>query len=281
MTTQRLAAPVKTLAELRYACQTYSWQMSITTYRGRLNHMISTAARAGFSGFEPELVMLGDSWNPAELKDILDRYGLQLAALVLVEEWHSSVETPAEHADAEKVINCAAAIPDSKIILCPAPGLDRRDLVQRQDHALSCMAAVARRAAEQGIACSFHPNSPAGSVFRTAEDYDRMAGLLDPLINFTPDLGHIARGGMDPLAVVRQWGDRVDHVHVKDLAPDGTWAEIGTGIVDVPAVLDHLAARGFPGWVTFEDESPSAEQDPDAAVTRNGQYVGRLTGAAS
>jgi inosose dehydratase len=278
MTTERVSASAKTLAELRYACQTYSWQMSMNTYRGNLEHMISTAAQAGFSGFEPELVMLGDGWSPAAVKDCLDRHELELAALVLVEAWRGSIETPAERADAESLINCAAAIPGAKIILCPAPGLDRCDLAERQDHALACMAAVARRAAERGIGCSFHPNSPAGSVFRTAEDYDRMAGLLDPLINFTPDLGHIARGGMDPMAVVRHWGDRVDHVHVKDLGPDGSWAEIGTGVVDVPAVLDHLAARGFPGWVTFEDESPSAEHDPDAAVARNGDYVSRLIG---
>lgn len=278
MTTQQRAA-VKTLGDLRYACQTYSWQMSMHRYRGRLDHMISIAAQAGFSGFEPELVMLGDSWSTAGLKELLDRHGLELAALVLVEPWRGRTETPAERADADSVINCAAVMPGAKIILCPAPGADRRNLVERQDHALSCMAAVARRAAERGIPCSFHPNSPAGSVFRTAEDYDRMASLLDPLINFTPDLGHIARGGMDPLAVVAQWGDRVDHIHVKDLAADGTWAEIGTGIVDVPAVLDHLCARGFSGWVTFEDESPSAEQNPDAAVARNGDYVTRLIGA--
>jgi inosose dehydratase len=281
MTTERTAAPARTLAGLRYACQTYSWQMSIDRYRGRLEHMIGTAARAGFTGFEPELVMLGDNWSASGLRDTLDRHGVQLAALVLVEDWRGSAESPTERADADSVIDCAAVIPGSKIILCPAPGPDRRALVERQDHALTCMAAVAQRAAERGISCSFHPNSPAGSVFRTAEDYDRMAELLDPLINFTPDLGHIARGGMDPLAVVTQWGDRVDHVHVKDLAPDGTWAEIGTGIVDVRAVLDHLAARGFPGWVTFEDESPSAEHDPDAAVIRNGDYVNRLIGAAA
>jgi inosose dehydratase len=272
-------AGAKTLSDLRYACQTYSWQMNLATYRGRLDHMICTAAKAGFRGFEPEVVMLGDDWSPAELKDTLDRHGLELAALVLVEPWRGDQESPAERGDADTVIDCVAAIPGAKIILCPAPGADRRDLVERQDNALSCMAAVARRAADRGIICSFHPNSPGGSVFRTAEDYRRMADLLDPLINLTPDLGHIARGGMDPLTVVTDWGDRVDHVHIKDLATDGTWAEIGSGVVDVPAVLDHLASRGFSGWVTFEDESPSAEDDPDAAVARNGKYVSRLIGS--
>ncbi len=269
--------PTTDLADLRYACQTYSWQMSIDRFRGRVDHMVATAAEAGFSGFEPELVMLGDRWSAAGLKDTLEAHALQLAALVLVEPWRGQVETDAERAEAELLINTAASFPGTRIVLCPYPGQDRDDLRERQRNAIACMTAVADRALDRGVACTFHPNSPAGSVFRTAEDYAVMADLLPETIGYTPDLGHIARGGMDPLTVVRDWRSRVDHVHVKDLAADGTWAETGAGVVDVRAVLDFLAETGYAGWVTFEDESPEAEADPDRATLRNGRYVADLT----
>lgn len=273
--------PTTALADLRYACQTYSWQMSIDRYRGRVDHMVATAAEAGFAGFEPELVMLGDRWSPAGLKDTLAAHALQLAALVLVEPWRGSVETDAERAEAELLIGAAASFPGTRIVLCPYPGEDRVDLRERQRNAIACMTAVAERAADRGVACTFHPNSPAGSVFRTAEDYAVMADLLPETIGYTPDLGHIARGGMDPLTVVRDWRSRVDHVHVKDLAADGTWAETGAGVVEVRAVLDFLVATGFDGWVTFEDESPQAESDPDRATRRNGRFVAELISWAS
>lgn len=267
------------VADLRYACQTYSWQMSLDVYRGRVDHMISTAAAAGFTGFEPELVMLGDDWSPSSLKDSLDAHGMSLAALVLVEPWRGSREDEAERRDAETVITCVAEIPGAKIVFVPAPGVDRADLAERQNNAVSCMTAVAERAADRGVECTFHPNSPAGSVFRTAEDYRRMSDLLPPLVHYTPDLGHIARGGMDPLAVVTEWRDRIDHIHVKDLAADGeTWAETGAGVVDIRGVLDFLASTDYPGWVTFEDESPAAEADPDRATLRNGRFVSDLIG---
>lgn len=265
------------VADLRYACQTYSWQMSIDRFRGEVDHMISTAAESGFTGFEPELVMLGDHWSPARLGESLDAHGLALTALVLVEPWRDRTEAEAERADAETAIRCAAGFPDAKIVLCPMPGADRSALVERQQHAMSCMAAVAKRAADQGVRCTFHPNSPSGSVFRTAEDYRRMADLLPTQIGYTPDLGHIARGGMDPLTVVTEWRQRIDHLHVKDLAVDQTtWAETGTGVVDVRGVLDYLASTGYAGWVTFEDESPTAEADPDRSVRGNGRYVADL-----
>lgn len=269
------------LTDLRYACQTYSWQMSLDTYAGRVEHMVGQAAGAGFAGFEPELVMLGRSWSIAGLRDILTASGLELAALVLAEPWLGVGETAQERAEADRVIAATAALPGAKIVLCPLPGPDRATLGQpdvraRQDRVMARMRDVAERAAEAGVRCTFHPNSPAGSLFRTEEDYRLMAELLPEPIGYTPDLGHIAKGGMDPLTVVRDWGDRVDHVHVKDLAADGRWAETGTGTVDVVGVLEHLAGRGYGGWVTFEDESPQAEQDPDAAAARNGRYVERL-----
>jgi inosose dehydratase len=269
------------VAGLRYACQTYSWQMSIETYAGQVEHMVQAAAAAGFAGFEPELVMLGRQWSIERLRDTLAASQIELAALVLAEPWLGTEETTQERADAEQVIAAAAALPGSKIVLCPLPGpdratLDQRDVRTRQIRVLARMQGVAERAAEAGVACTFHPNSSAGSLFRTQDDYHRMADLLPALIGYTPDLGHIAKGGMDPLTVVRDWGDRIDHVHVKDVFADGDWAETGVGTVDIAGVLQHLAERGYRGWVTFEDESPQAKQDPDTAAARNGRYVEQM-----
>jgi inosose dehydratase len=266
---------------LRYACQTYSWQMSIETYAGQVEHMVQAAAAAGFAGFEPELVMLGRQWSIERLRDTLAASQIELAALVLAEPWLGTEETTQERADADQVIAATAALPGSKIVLCPLPGpdratLDQRDVRTRQIRVLARMQGVAERAAEAGVACTFHPNSPAGSLFRTQDDYHRMADLLPALIGYTPDLGHIAKGGMDPLTVVRDWGDRIDHVHVKDVFADGAWAETGVGTVDIAGVLQHLAERGYRGWVTFEDESPQAKQDPDTAAARNGRYVEQM-----
>jgi inosose dehydratase len=257
---------------LRFACQTYSWQMSFDRYRGRVAHMAEVAASAGFAGFEPELVMLGDGWDAASLETDLDRAGIRLAALVLAQPWTSPAPTAAEDADAARAIDAAARL-GARLVLVPLPGADRADLRRRQEAAMACMTIVAAQAADRGVASTFHPNSPAGSVFRTADDYAVMRELLPATIGYTPDVGHIAKGGMDPLTVVRDWRDRVDHIHIKDLGADGRWAQTGEGIIDIEGVLRFLDETGFDGWVTFEDESPEAEADPDAATRRNGEWI--------
>jgi sugar phosphate isomerase/epimerase len=53
-------------------------------------------------------------------------------------------------------------------------------------------------------------------------------------------------GGLDTIV------DRVAHVHLKDVSPQGEWTRIGGGIVDFRAQLACLAAAGYDGYLSFE-----------------------------
>lgn len=257
----------------RFACQTYSWQMTQDKYRGRVAHMTRIAAEAGFTGFEPETLMLGNGWNRGNLQTALDSAGLSLAALCLVGRWRQPEETGAERKEADVVIDTVAGFPGSIINLVMYPGDDREHLRERQDNALACMKAIGRRAAKLGVITTFHPNSPVGSVFRTAADYDYLLEHLDTSIGFTPDIGHIAAGGMDPIEMVKRTLPLIRHVHIKDIDADGQWAATGEGVLNILAVVDLLVSGGYEGWIAFEDESELARSDPDAAVSAAGNFV--------
>lgn len=263
---------------MRFGCQTYSWQMSLGEYRGKLNHMTAVAAEAGFQGFEAETIVLTPNWSGTSLRRSLQAVGLDLAALCLVGSWSNNHETPEELDLSDRVMDALATFPDPLINLVVLPGTDRSELRARQTAAMSCMSDIARRAQARGITVSFHPNSPPGSIFRIRSDYDLLMDELDPLIGWTPDSGHLTAGGMDCVWALRKWGDRVRYVHVKDRAADGGWAPTGTGVVDIPGIIETLEDIGYDGWITFEDESPLAERDPDTAVRLTGEYVHRLRG---
>jgi inosose dehydratase len=235
--------------------------------------MAAVAARAGFAGFEPEVIMLGDDWSARGLLAQLQRYGMELAALCLVERWSGLTETEQEARDADRAIEAVAKSPGTILNLCQYPGPNRDGLAERQRNALACLSAVSARAADRGVHCTFHPNSPTGSVFRTADDYDVLLTRLPEPIGFTPDLGHIVKGGMQPLEVLATYGERVDHVHYKDISRTGEWALTGTGIIDFAAVTRYLARTGYAGWIVMEDESPQAQADPDSAARRNAEFA--------
>ena len=272
MTPERLPSPAGAKG-IGIACQTYSWQMSLDTYRGRLDHITRVVDAVGFPAVEAEVLMLGERWDAGSVRGQLAGRGLTLAALCLVEDWRQATETGAEQANADRAIDAVASMPGAVLNLCQMPGADRADLSERQAAALRCVDAIAKRAADRGVHCTFHPNSPPGSVFRTADDYDVLLGGLPAGVGFTPDLGHIVKGGMDPLEVLRTYWERVDHLHVKDIDGRGEWARTGEGVIDFPAVGRFLADAGYRGWIVMEDESPHAERDPDGAAAHNAEYA--------
>lgn len=270
-------------ASIRFGCQTYTWQMSFARYSGELGHIASVAKAAGFEGLEPELRMLGPlASKPAELKELLAKKGVELGALCLVCDWRGAKETPEEKALADSCIGSLRDFfPGSVLALCQTPGADRSSLGERRRNALSCVNEVARRAADSGVTAAFHPNSPSGSVFRTAEDYEiLLAGLDASVLGFAPDAGHIAKGGMDPLKTIEGSIGLVRHVHFKDMDASGRWVEMGKGLIDFEGIVEALKNAGYKGWIMVEDESALAEGDPDAATLFNGGYVGQLKAKA-
>jgi inosose dehydratase len=135
---------------------------------------------------------------------------------------------------------------------------------------------VATRAVDRGLVCSFHPNSPPGSVFRIQEDYEILLDGLDGrVVGYAPDTGHIAAGGSDVYALLETYRSTIVHVHFKDIDAAGEWAAMGGGVIDFPRVVTMLRDTGYTGWIMVEEESVAAESDPDAATVQNGKYLDR------
>ena len=248
--------------------------MSGDLYRGRIDHIAGIAAEAGFPGLEIDTFMLGKEFGVNHrLSSTLGAHHLELAALAHAAEWRHDHETEDERAEADDIIELLRAFPEARLVLVQLPGTDRTNLRVRQQAAIACMNAVGRRALEAGLRPTVHPNSPPGSLFRTADDYEVLLEGIDSNIGFTPDAGHIAAGGMNAVELVRYYRDRIDHVHFKDIHPGGAWAATGSGLLDFPAIVSFLVKTGYNGWIVLEDESEDARQNPDAATHHNGEYV--------
>ncbi len=263
------------MSRIRFGCQFYTWQMSGDRYVGRLPDILGVVGRAGFAGIETETCMLGSYYqDPLRLREVLERHGLELGAIAFVCRWQGAAESDEERGQADYLFDYMKPFPGARLVLCQSPGADRSNLRERQRNALACVNAVAARAADRGITCSFHPNSPPGSVFRVHEDYQVLLDGLDTrVLGFAPDTGHIAAGGMDAVAVLQAARPLIRHVHFKDVTASGEWATMGAGAVDFPRIVTMLKETGYAGWVMVEEESRAAERDPDAATLQNGRYL--------
>ncbi|MEQ9437574.1 MAG: TIM barrel protein [Cyclobacteriaceae bacterium] len=262
------------MSKIKIGCETYTWQMPGEQYKGKLEHIMEITSRAGFTGIEPDTSFLHHLSDPVLMQEALKKNNLELAVLCLALDWRNPHETETEQRLADQWIDFLKHFPDALFLLVQLPGKDRSALQERQQNLLTCVNQVARRATDQGIVCSYHPNSPAGSVYRTEEDYKiLLEGLDASVIRYTPDVGHIAKGGMDPLSVIRQYRELVNCVHYKDMFENGDWAAMGRGIIDFEGISQYLVDTDFEGWVILEDECDEAITDPDGVTLTDGVYV--------
>lgn len=122
-----------------------------------------------------------------------------------------------------------------------------------------------------GVRTTIHPH--AGGYIEFADELARLVGDLDPaLAGLCLDTGHCAYSGMDPVATLRRYHDRLDYIHFKDIDPGvyaavmgerirffdacakGVMCPIGRGSIDYPEIRALLSELGYGGYITIEQE---------------------------
>jgi sugar phosphate isomerase/epimerase len=117
--------------------------------------------------------------------------------------------------------------------------------------------AIDKLAGEYAIRVAIHDHPKPSRYW----DPDYTYGLIKDLKNvgFCADVGHWKRSGLEPVEVLKQYGDRVFSLHFKDLVPgegdhnlhDVPW---GTGASRAADMLAVLKEKGFKGPIAIEYE---------------------------
>jgi inosose dehydratase len=146
-----------------------------------------------------------------------------------------------------------------------------------------CQAAEIAR--QHGLQATFHPH--AGTWVESRADLDELLRRAPaPLVKLCWDVGHAACGGVDPVAVVREYPERIAYVHLKDVDGDvldgvrrdgvsfddavrrRVFTEVGRGCLDVPGLLDALRDIDYDGWLMVEQDSTWLAPADSARVSR-------------
>lgn len=124
-----------------------------------------------------------------------------------------------------------------------------------------------------------------------AHDFTPMGGSnpIDMMMQDTqPDLVHLeldifwaSVAGLNPVDVLKKYSGRIPLVHLKDKAkgvpvqynekvPATAFKSIGSGSIDIPAVLSAAAAAGVRNYFVEQDETPG---DPIASLKKSYEYL--------
>jgi inosose dehydratase len=250
-----------------------------------------TAIEAGPEGLLPK--------DPSAVSDLLSQYDLKLVGGFVPAVLHEPGVREKELAHVEERAEFFAAAGADVVVLAVMPGSeDFGEFVEIDDGAwetlFESLKMVEDICGRYDIAVSLHQHY--GTVIERDDQLKRF--LEGSEMGLCLDTGHLAIGGSDPVEIADIAGDRVNHVHLKDVnleaagrlaarelsfkeaAQKNAFRPLGDGDVDAGAVLDRLEGSGYSGWYVLEQDSvvegePPEGEGPVVEVRRSLAYLSR------
>ena len=249
------------------------------------------AMEAGPEGFLPQ--------DPAEVRSVLAGYGLSLVGGFVPAVLHDKASREAELALVERRAEFFAAAGAGVMVLAAATGSESYEEVAELDEGewrvlFQSLSAVEEICAGHGLTLALHHHY--GTVI---ERDDQLRRFLEGCeTGLCLDTGHLVLGGSDPAEIAGLAGERVTHVHLKDVESDlarrvaarelsfkeaagmGAFRPLGEGDVDVAGVVGRLERSGYSGWYVLEQDTvveaePEEGEGPVSDVRKSLAYLQR------
>ncbi|WP_248923951.1 sugar phosphate isomerase/epimerase family protein [Paenibacillus hamazuiensis] len=256
---------------------------AITWDNSDIESAIPAIASCGYWGTETFGWVL-EEWEASgrDLPGLMGRHGLQLTSLYC----HLDLVDPnVRQEEIGKVLQWVEMYKKfAGPVVIIGGKMVHRPSFSLTDHLADVVATInelAERIADRGLLCCFHPHT--GTPVETEEEIHRVMNALDSrYAAFAPDTGQIAKGGSEPLGIIKEYRELIRIVHVKDyiggpIEHDAQGREIdktgflgytplGQGSVDIKGILQYLENSGYTGYAHVELDgnqwSPTRKGNP-------------------
>ncbi|AUH33040.1 myo-inosose-2 dehydratase [Paracoccus tegillarcae] len=289
---------------VRLAVSPLSWTNDVLADLGGdtpVDTCLTEAAGAGYQGVE-----LGRLFprKAAQLRGLLQPHGLSLASgwysgeLAVRDAPHEALAAR-DHAALLAAMGCEVMVYGEVAMMAGEAPLDapisqRLTMTQQDlaDYAARLTEFATWLQGEYGLRLAYHHH-----LMMVAEKMDEIAAILDrsgPELGLLLDTGHAAAAGFDYAHLIERFGDRIAHIHLKDMRAEvmarvraedasfnagvraGMFTVPGDGIVDFAPVVRLVRGSGYRGWLVVEAEQDPALAPPLPAVTRAMTHIETL-----
>jgi len=244
---------------------------------GSIERAVSDIAAAGYAGiemFDGNLFDYAD--RPEELQGLLSDAGLELASAYTGGNFIYSEILDEELVRVSRAAKLARLFGAGSLVV--GGGARRSSGTRPEDYQAlgSALDQVCDIAEAHGLVACYHPHLT--TIVESPDELDRLMPLTR--IAFCPDTGHLAAGGGDPAALIRSYGNRLQHVHLKDVRLEPLeFVPLGQGSIDFSDVLAAVHESGYDGWLMVELDSYPG--DPAEAAQISKAYLDRLLNPAA
>ena len=199
------------------------------------------------------------SLSPEDIRRLLDDLGLRASgAHISLDSWEKDPE---------------AVISDMHALGCTHAVVPIIPLELRDEDAVARLAESFNRWGElccsEGIAFSYHNHAFEFAPLGETTMWDLLLQQTDPrLVHLELDLYWVRYGGGDPETVLRDLGERVSLVHLKDMADDERRSDlpVGEGTLPWQGLLQAAEAAGVEWYIAEQDNPRDAFEDVQSSL---------------
>ena len=250
--------------QAKVAVQTYVWTQYLNKQKRSLadgvEDVIAGCRAAGFENAE----FMSSFFSP-ELKDktagLLRKHGLSVPICYHGGPMHT--EQGAEQVIRETLELAATLKPLGTHYINTNP-IPKPGKALKTDQELATQAKAVNRLgaelAKRGMELVLHHHDP--EMMENAREWRHL--LRNTNLPLCIDLMWAARGGQDPLSILKEAGDRVALIHVRNMRNGLCTEAAGDGDIDYSKIVEYLKGRGWQGWAIVE-----LFHEPGTKVTRS------------
>jgi inosose dehydratase len=286
--------------QVRLAISPLSWTNDVLADLGEdipLEVCLKEASEIGYEGTE-----LGRKYpkDPKVLAPKLAEYGLVLAAgwysgLLAVRSVEEEWSAVANHLQLLK--GCGSRVlvygedgkmPSLDFPLSESPELGSIDL---PDYAKK-VREFSDRLSQEGVVLAYHHHLM--MLVEKAEEIVAFCEATGDKVGLLLDTGHAYAAGADYREIIQKFGNRIVHIHLKDVRKkvlesvrerdlsfndavrEGLFTVPGDGDLDFGEVAAFVRTSGYRGWVVVEAEQDPAKAEPRAYAGKAFAYVKQL-----
>ncbi len=248
-----------------------------------LETCLSEAREAGFTGIES-----GGKFpkTSKELLPILNKHNINLCsgwygANLLKRTVKDEMENIRTQLDLFKDCNAPCIVfaeVTNSIQADESKSLSKRPKLDKDDWKKFCekINEVGKRLEGENMPLAYHHHM--GTVIQSHEDTERLMNETNDTVKLTIDTGHMLFAGGNSLKIIRDFKEKIAHVHCKDMREkvlkkslsedlsfrhaflEGAFTVPGDGCIDYRPIFNELVKNNYQGWLVVE-----AEQDPKKA----------------
>lgn len=187
-----------------------------------------------------------------EFRNMLDNAGLRAPA--------NHVPLAAMQENIAAVIDDAATLGNDYIVL-PYLMPEQRKSLDDYKRVIELLNKTAELAKKAGMRMAYHNHDFEFQMLEGQKPYDLLLQQTDPdMVFFEMDLYWVKKAQHDPIALIKANPGRFLLWHLKDMAEDGSFANVGAGIMDFQSLFDVADVSGLEYGFVEHDTTSNPEE---------------------